>query len=153
MSLPNPLPTQKRLKEIFDYNPENGCLYWKKTGRLADSHDSKGYKIVKLDDVSYLQHRLVWMIVYGEDPGSLFIDHINRIPDDNRAENLRLATMSQNKCNAIWSGIYKRGLRWRAQIKHHGKKIQLGTFDCPLVARLAYLDAKQELHGEFCPTK
>ena len=74
----------------------------------------------------------------GEDPASLDIDHINRNTSDNRWENLRLATRSENKFN---NGGYKRsksGVKgvtfdksrsaWRVYRRCDGKNKFLGTF-------------------------
>jgi len=45
-------------------------------------------------------HRLIWLLKYEEAPPKL-IDHINRIPFDNRPSNLRAATQKENLTNCI----------------------------------------------------
>lgn len=85
------------------------------------------------------------------------VDHINMNGLDNRRENLRLATHSQNNHNRTqyrnnksgYKGVNKRGHRWYAAIKVNGKQIHLGTFDTPEQAYEAYKQAAIKYHGEF----
>jgi hypothetical protein len=85
------------------------------------------------------------------------VDHINRNGLDNRRENLRLATRSQNMANKTVyltnklgvKGVYLRNNRYRAQIQVEGRKIMLGTFDTLDEAREAYKQAAVKHFGEF----
>ena len=86
-------------------------------------------------------------------------DHINGIKTDNRRENLRLATSSQNKINRKlqsnnttgYRGVYLRcdGKKWVAEIKTQAKKICLGSFPTKEEAAAAYDKAAKELQGVF----
>ena len=87
----------------------------------------------------YLIHRLV-AIAFLENPDNLEqIDHINRIPDDNRVKNLRWCSNSNNQRNkkrkegttSKYQGVYfcKQNNKWRAQININKKNIYLGIFD------------------------
>ena len=92
----------KRVREEFTY--KNGNLYWAKAkagrrmwqpaGRVA-----KRYREVMLDGVRYATHHLVWLWHTGDLPTML--DHINRRPEDNRIENLRLTDCTTNEWNKI----------------------------------------------------
>ena len=102
-------------------------------------------------------------------PKGMVVDHINGDSLDNRRENLRLCTHSQNlmnrgKTNANKSG-YK-GVRkisllnkrtgkkyeyWVARITASGRVIDLGTFADPKEASEAYMEAAKKLHGDFVP--
>lgn len=76
--------------QIFDgkkYRLYKGQRYFKRT----DKKTSKS-------GVKYL-HRAVWEYHHGKIPTDRVIDHINRDRSDNRIENLRLATFSQNRRN------------------------------------------------------
>lgn len=93
-------------------------------------------------------------LVKGEIP-----DHINGDTLDNRRENLRLATYSQNGMNAGkhknnqsgYKGVSYDGRvnKWRARIQVNGKEKWLGLFDNPEDAYKAYCEAAKLYHGEF----
>ena len=152
--------TQTRLRELFDYSPDTGILVRRKSqGRakaeIAVGCLSQGYYRVRVDDKLYLLHRLIWLYVHGELPE--FIDHINRIPTDNRIANLRPVTKKQNQENREKQRNNKSGFKgvnwdtnrkkWFACIQHHGKTIALGRYDDLSLADKAYKDAALRLHS------
>lgn len=61
--------------------------------------DRKGYLHVQINGKMYLVHRLVAETFIGPIPNGYEIDHLNRLPQDNRCENLRIVTRSQNNRN------------------------------------------------------
>ena len=157
--------TQDELKEILDYDPETGIFRWKvsknqhaKIGEVAGTLHPSGYRYVKINEKPYPEHRLAWLYVYGKWPEDM-IDHINGFKDDNRIENLREATRSENFCNRTkynnnTSGIkgvcwHKISKKWQARIRINNKNKHLGLFDSPEEAYEAYCKAAKELHGEF----
>lgn len=87
------------------------------------------------------------------------VDHIDGDGLNNRRENLRPATSSQNNRNAKrrsdntsgFKGVTwrRRERKWAAQIRVDGKNMYLGHFDSPEAAHAAYCKASAELHGEF----
>lgn len=102
--------------------------------------DANGYVICARgnDGKAMKLHRYLLSIV--QDPG-LEIDHINHDTTDNRRENLRIASRSENCLNrrlmhlnssgAI--GVYKHtdySDKWCAQINFNGKREYLGIYDC-----------------------
>jgi len=133
--------TQKRLKELLDYDPETGIFTWKvisaqsiKIGDKAGCKNPTGYISINVDNKSYLAHRLAWLFVHGCFPkGGL--DHEDRIRDNNWIKNLREATQSQNVINSkIQSnntsgikGVYynKPTQKWAVRIGILGKRIHL----------------------------
>ena len=90
---------------------------------------------------------------------SEYSDHINGNGLDNRRANLRLSTGSENGWNrgkqvnntSGYKGVFQIGnrMKWRAQIRHLGKSIHLGTFDNREEAHAAYCEAVQCIAGEF----
>ena len=85
-------------------------------------------------------------------------DHINRLSTlDNRRDNLRAATNSQNLMNqgirsdnkTGFKGVTRFGAKWQASIMAQGKWKYLGLFSTPEEASDAYYRAAKELHGEF----
>ena len=100
------------------------------------------------DGVQHYVHRLVWIDANGPIPKGLMIDHINRDKHDNRLENLRLVTRSQNAQNRKNVTGYTQisGGRYQAQIMLDYKHYFLGHFDTEAEARSAYLKAKKEYH-------
>lgn len=88
------------------------------------------------------------------------IDHKNGNPLDNRKNNLRFCTRSQNYMNkkgayknstSKYKGVHWRKGRntWRAGIGIDGKAIHLGTFKLEIEAAKAYNEKALELFGEF----
>lgn len=93
--------------------------------------------MVMIDGVHYMAHRVVWMLVYGEEP--IEIDHIDGDRSNNRLGNLRSVDRGMNMKNkALYlnntSGIvgvefHKRDKVWIARIGvGDGEQIHLGNF-------------------------
>lgn len=87
-------------------------------------------------------------------------DHINRNTLDNRKENLRIATRSQNAINrrvtkpdqrSQYRGVrfFTQSGKWRAAITQNRRMISLGLHRTELEAALAYDNAATRIHGEF----
>jgi hypothetical protein len=103
-------------------------------------------------DVNIYLHRLVM----GEPKGKM-IDHINGDPFDNRRENLRACTNSQNQMNSkgrphasqyknvFWSSQLG---KWKAQLTVDGKDFFLGYFEKERHAAYAVELSRPILHGE-----
>ena len=98
-------------------------------------------------------HRLIAGAGVGNE-----VDHINGNTLDNRRNNLRLCTRSQNNGNqrktrgsSRYKGVCfdKQTGRWRAQIAHNGKRMKIGRFDIEEAAARAYRMKARELFGEF----
>lgn len=87
------------------------------------------------------------------------VDHINGDGLDNRRENLRLATTSQNMHNRgplVTSSTEAKGVwweagrkRWRARIVVEGKRHNLGSFSSQEEAAAAYAEAAKRMLGNF----
>jgi len=112
----------------------------------------------------YKNHDGVWVNVYlhrliiGANRGET-VDHINGNTYDNRRENLRICSKSQNGFNrgpnknnlAGFKGVQLRSdkKKWMARINVMGKAFYLGCFDTKELASEAYKEASKRLHGEF----
>jgi len=116
---------------------------------------SGGYLQIYIDRRPYLAHRLAWLYVHGEWPGSGYIDHVNGNKLDNRLNNLREATNGQNMQNQVrphknnrsgYLGVSRSRDRYVAQIRKNNKTYHLGVFDTPEDAHARYLHEKQRLH-------
>lgn len=103
-------------------------------------------------------HRMRMHVLIMQPPEGMEVDHKDRDGLNNRRENLRLATPTQNRTNSRQrdSGSLYRGVqweddraRWRAAINADGKKIRLGRYKTPEEAARAYDAAARKLHGEF----
>lgn len=153
------------LRSLLHYEPETGLLYWKsapRRGRARGLAGPKvcpdGYRRVKILNRTYTAHRVVWAIYFGEWPRTT-IDHINGVPSDNRIENLRLCTTSQNVAHqhkkrpsrSGHRGVYACRNKWSAKIVVSYKPIFLGTFATKEEAAAAYRSAAKKYFGEFAP--
>lgn len=104
---------------------------------------------------SFLMHRVIM-----KPPKSMMIDHINHDGIDNRRENLRIVTNSQNQSNVGLISTNTTGFRgvrfhkngWEASLKFNTTFIYLGRFKSAEDAARAYDSKILELHGELAFT-
>jgi hypothetical protein len=146
----------KLINERYEYR--DGGLYIKtqynsmaKIGKRAGNYTADGYRHMRVNGKVYREHQLVWFLHKGYLPKE--IDHINCVRDDNRIENLRECTrtenmqnrknpMSTNKLGLL--GVTKHYNKFRAQITRNGKQKHIGLFDTAEEAHRAYLNAPTE---------
>lgn len=135
--------TQERLKECLRYDYESGDFYWLKNTRGHYLKGKKagcgrnGYIVIGLDGKSYYAHRLAWLYINGEMLKQ--IDHIDGNRSNNKIENLRDVSHSENCHNKAKSRNNKTGVigvhwnskeqKFKAQINVDGKRIHLGYHD------------------------
>ncbi len=146
------LPDVRVLLKRYYYDPETGLVKSKRTGKLVTSK-KRGYLCTECNCQQMYLHRVIWKMMTGEDPGDRQIDHINGNKSDNRWSNLRLVTPQENMWNIQGRlGISRRhNGTWLTTITVDGKTVNLGSYQCPLIARIAYVDKCRELRGEFSP--
>lgn len=154
--------TVERLKERVNYDPETGKMIWiksfkSKIGNEVGCVGDNGYRYVRIDGFDYLVHRLAVLYMTGEMPKGV-VDHKNGDTIDNRWENLRDATQSQNMANMTVSprdlprGIYHRPDRphpFLAKITRDGEEHHIGYFDTVDEAMAAHIAKAVDLFGEF----
>ena len=117
------------LKRTYRY--EDGGIVNRRTGRkVKGSENGKGYHLFTIvfngKHYSTYVHRIVWALCYNELP-SQTVDHINGDRLDNRIENLRDVSQSDNMLNWMlpWNsdnaagvaGVEKAGLKYRTYIQ------------------------------------
>lgn len=150
----NPLLIE-RAKAYFTYEPETGELLFRirprsdfanlnafsrnvgREGKPA-GFPFNGYIGVKIDGKLYKAHRICWLMTFGLLKTDYEIDHINGVRSDNRLENLREVTRSENLRNrgiAINNksgvpGVYwhKHSKKWHSTIYVEKQRFHLGSF-------------------------
>ena len=153
--------TQSYVQQLFDYNADTGVLLWKvskahciKIGSIAGCHNGNGRLRVLIDRKKYYVHQIIWMYVYGSFVRKL--DHKDGNPLNNRIENLRPATDTENGMNRKASkgkeipikNVYRHGGSYSVRIvanKHEYTKT-FKNFD-QAVAHAK--EMRQKLHGLF----
>lgn len=156
----NPL-TQSDLRQMFLYDPGGFFIRQKsvrggKVGVRVGALSGCGYIYLSVRNHRYRLHRLVWLFHHGRMPDGI-VDHINGDKSDNRIENLRLATVSQNKANeklrqdnsSGFKGAKPHNGRWQARIAENGVRRSLGYYDTPEEAHAAYVKRAREVFGDF----
>ncbi|MCY7423508.1 HNH endonuclease [Bacillus amyloliquefaciens] len=108
-------------------------------------------------DGRYRKDRMHRVVVNA--PSGFDVDHINGNKLDNRRENLRIATRSQNNANkrmqsnntSGYRGVnwHKQRRKWVAKIQVDRKSIHLGLYEKKEDAARAYNKAAVLYYGEF----
>ena len=159
---------------MLSYQPDTGRLVWLERSSNHIKNDvvrrrwntryagteafsavsNRGYKHGRLLNQSLTAHRVAWALYYGKWPVGE-IDDINGNRADNRIENLRDVTPSQNRQNAAMSWRNSSGVsgvswhsvanKWRAEIKANGQRVYLGVF----ATMDAAIDARKKAEREF----
>lgn len=151
----------QRVRELFDYSPDTGAFLRRvrtsksvQAGTVAGSVRRDGYRVIRVDGVLYLAHRLAWVYAYGVWP-SHKIDHKDGDPDNNRFANLRDVSdrvnaqnkrVAQSNNASGFLGVVMRRGKPEGQIRVEGKAHRLGVHKTPAEAHLTYLKAKRKLH-------
>lgn len=169
MSTRNHKPLPEEIKEWLEVDqsiPEG--LRWKKDKGRVQKGDPAGckfktklgeYYVLKFNKISYLNHRIIYFIITGRDPGKNVIDHIDY---DKNNKRIRLATIQENlryrkkskKAKGKYKGVTyrRRDKLWEAKITIDGKAICLGYFKLEVEAAKAYDKAAREYFKEFALT-
>jgi hypothetical protein len=155
--------SQSALIELFYLI--DGILYWRvskphskyKAGDVAGRKVKGGYMQVCVNRIRILNHQVVFKMFHGYVPK--MIDHIDGNVKNNRIENLRPATPSQNLYNSRLSTRNKSGVKgvcwstsnkkWQVQVSISGKQTTLGFFEDLEFADLVAREARDKYHGAF----
>lgn len=147
------------LHSLFSYH--NGKLYWKdskgnkKAGTIAGVLREDGYRSIKVNNKSYLAHRLVFLFHHGYLPDE--VDH--KIGLSNNIENLRPATHGQNQQNkplqanntSGFKGIgwHTASQKWQVRLKVCGKRMHFGLYHDIDYAKFVCNAMRYKYHGQF----
>lgn len=94
------------IHNMIQYCPNTGQFTWIKSpatnikvGQIAGTINKLGYVIIGYNYKTYYAHRLAFKLM-GEDIDGYEVDHIDHDPTNNRWDNLRIVSSSQNKHNS-----------------------------------------------------
>lgn len=155
--------------ETFKLTPDFNLIWIKSSkrhliGRVAGSVNAKGYLKIHYNRKTYCAHRMIYQIANSIEVLSddIQIDHIDSNRLNNNPLNLRMATNQENQRNVRiqknnttgYKGVtYEKDRnKWKASIFDGNKRINLGRFNTPEDAHLAYSTKASELFGEFART-
>jgi hypothetical protein len=153
--------TKDLLNELFEIR--EGQLFRRvsrgrmSAGNLAGSPTRLGYWNIGIGVRKYSRAKLIWCMVHGYIPKEL--DHKNRDYSDDRIENLRESTRSQNCANRkemprgvdLPRGVYRCRGKFMARLAAGGKDFFSSARDTPEEAFEVYKKMHRKRYGEFSP--
>ncbi len=156
------LLSHKYLLSILSYDKISGNFVWLvscgtvKAGRIAGCLRKDGYVQIIIGKRKYKAHRLAWFYVHGEWPRER-LDHEDNCQSNNRWDNIRPATHSQNMANRKlnsnsstgYKGVSARDGRYRAYVNKDGFRHWLGVYSTVEEAATVAASKALELHGAF----
>ncbi len=146
--------SQIRVHELLDCIGSTSELVWRtgrRAGQVAGYFDTgSGRFRIGIDGCTYFRSRIVFLHVHGFLPD--FVDHFDRDRTNDRIENLRAATASENAQNACVTKANKStGVRgvyvyfyhakpYRAYLMRDGKQFQasFASFEEAVIQRLEW---------------
>jgi hypothetical protein len=146
--------TFEEAKNLFYY--KDGYLYKLKNNKKVSSIGSRNYISVMINYKNYLAHRIIYLLHHGYMP--MLVDHIDGDKLNNKIENLREATYSQNSFNRVKKDsllniknvtFCKLKKKFKAQLSINGKNKHLGYFDLLNDAAIAAEKARNNICKEF----
>jgi hypothetical protein len=117
--------------------------------------------MIRIDGISYQEHRVVFALAKGRDPGTMQIDHKEGV-SSNRPRHLREATCQQNlrrrtrlgsnNTSGVLGVYWHNGAqKWAAGVKVGQRDVYLGLFtDIEAAARVRRAAEKKHF-GRFAP--
>lgn len=136
------------IKTVLEFSEKLGCSWRYNNGYAVTSKRRLGGRKF------YAMHNIIMKPEEG-----FIVDHINRDRLDNRRENLRIVSFSENCQNRSMNSDNTSGIRgvhwnkakkiWKAHIYKNYKMYHLGSFECKLKATTAYNEKSKELFGIY----
>lgn len=130
------------IREIFEY--KEGHLFWKRrplshfpnersfgmwntryASTEAGTPDGRGYISIMYKKERFKRHQLVWIYFKGAIPKDQEVDHIDGDKSNDRIDNLRLTSKSENQTNRGKNRNNKSGFKG---LRHH--KTRWGDYWC-----------------------
>jgi hypothetical protein len=146
--------TQGKVATVDDWNFEwLNRVNWR---AFRDSKNGRWYAMRTTSANGAKSTQLMHRVIAGN-PAGLEIDHKNGNGLLNTEENLRVATTSQNQCNAGlrkdntsgFKGVTRHHRKWQSKITFSGNRLHLGYFDTAIEAAAVYNFVAKRLFGEF----
>lgn len=171
--------TQEYLHELFTYNAEEGCLYWKhrppshfrsKTAhtkfnnecaynKVGHRSDGNGHTITTIQDINHPTKDIIWIWHYGNIPDGYIVDLIDGDGLNSRIANLKLYDKyfkAAQRKTSIRNTTGVRGVRWNEKYGHWAaslgykrKDIYLGCSKNKDEAIAMRLAAEIKYHGKI----
>lgn len=162
--------TLEYINQRLNVDIENGSAKWvdatkhhqNLVGTLAGharlNRAGKKYWVIRIDGIPYKRAQIILFIKSGEWPTQT-VDHINGDSLDDRAVNLRHASITENSWNhksrkkqsplPMGVRLIPTSGRFHARITKNKIVYCLGSFISPEAAYSAYAEKRKELFGEF----